>query len=116
MIHGYLATANGESLIPEVKMTSNFYERFIGLLGSKSLNPKQGLIISPCSSVHTIGMRYPIDLIFLNDNWIVLKTVQSLKPWRFAFANSASMVLEISANLLEILNVKEGQKLHWHEN
>ncbi len=115
MIHGYLENEKGDCLISEVKKTSNFIERFVGLLGKKPLNSNQALLIAPCSSVHTFGMRYPIDLIFLNKDFIVLKTVRSLKPWRFAFANSASMVVEMSGNALDTLNINVKQKLFWHE-
>ena len=87
-----------------------------GLLGSSSLDNNHGLLISPCSSVHTFGMRYAIDLVFMNNEGMIVKTVNALKPWRMAFSNSASMVLELAANTLEQRQLATGQQLEWHED
>lgn len=116
MIHGRLCSTTGECIITNVAKTTNFFERFIGLLGTSSLEKDKGLLISPCSSVHCIGMRYPIDVIFLNKEWQVVKTVKALKPWRFSSSSKASMVLEIAANQLDLIKIKKNDKLEWHEN
>ena len=116
MIYGRICSTNGECLVEDVSKTTNFFERFIGLLGTASLAENKGLLISPCSSVHCIGMRYPIDLIFLNKEWQVVKTVKTLKPWRFSASSEASMVLEIAANKLDKINISKNDKLEWHEN
>lgn len=116
MIHGRLLAKNGECLVKNVAKTTNFFERFIGLLGTPSLAENKGLLICPCSSVHCIGMRYPIDLVFLDNEWQVVKTVSALKPWRFSSSSKASMVLEIAANQLDKINININDKLEWHNN
>ena len=90
-------------------------ERMKGLLGSPPPAAGEGLLIKPCSSVHTIAMQYPIDLIFIDKQWKVIKTVAKLKPWRFAAAPAASMVLEMREGSLEQLHLQAGQQLEWQD-
>ena len=95
--------------------TTNPLERMRGLLGRPPLTQDQGLLILPCSSVHTIGMRYPIDLIFLNREWQIKKFVFTLKPYRMTWATSAYMVVEMMAGTLDRLNLTQGLTLKWEE-
>lgn len=115
MRHGYLSNEKNERVVAKVSKTSHFFERMVGLLGTAKLNDNEGLLISPCSSVHTFGMRYAIDVIFIDKHWTVVKTVKSLKPWRLSASNKANMVLEIAANNLEQNKLSVGQKLEWHD-
>ncbi len=47
---------------------TTYLARLKGLLGTKSLEPDQGLYLNPCSGIHMIGMKYPIDAIFFDQN------------------------------------------------
>jgi uncharacterized membrane protein (UPF0127 family) len=114
MIHGSLTRANDDCVIQNVSKTSNFLERMLGLLISSPLTENEGLLIAPCSSVHTVGMRYAIDLVFLDKQLTIVKTVRSLKPWRMAASNASSMVLELAADSLDKLQLETGQQLEWH--
>ena len=58
--------------------------RLKGLLGTDSLPAGQGLLIKPCNSVHMIGMKYAIDVVFVDSQFAVLKTVSCLKPYSLA--------------------------------
>ena len=87
-----------------------------GLFGSPPLKANEGLLIIPWSSVHTVGMRYAIDLVFLDKHWTIVKTVSSLKPWRMAASNTANMVLELAADSLDQLHLTTGQQLEWHDD
>ncbi len=114
MTRGRLCRVNDEyCLIPAVSRTSNMLERMKGLLGTQPLQSSEGLLIKPCSSVHTIGMNYNIDLAFLDEQWTVIKTVSALKPWRMAMCPGASMVLELIDGNLKRLNLVPGIKLAW---
>ena len=116
MIHGSLTRANDGRVIQKVSKTSNFLERMRGLLGKPPLKENEGLLIVPCSSVHTFGMSYAIDLVFLDKQLTIVKTVSALKPWRMAASNAASMVLELAADSLDQLQLCNGQRLEWHDN
>lgn len=116
MMHGCLRLAqNKHCIIPRVARTSNILERMKGLLGSPPPNPDEGLLIKPCSSIHTFAMRYPIDIFFMNDGWTIVKTVANLKPWRIAAAPAASMVVELRAGSLDRLELAAGQQLEWQD-
>jgi|APSaa5957512535_1039671.scaffolds.fasta_scaffold48990_3 uncharacterized protein len=116
MIHGSLALANADRVIRKVRKTTNFLERMRGLLGTKNLDNDEGLLIAPCSSVHTFGMRYSIDVLFLDKQFNIVKAVKSLKPWRMAGSNLSSMVLELADDNINKLQLKTGQQLEWHDD
>ncbi|CAM3738583.1 hypothetical protein [Bordetella tumulicola] len=60
--------------------------------------PRAGLRLSPCWAVHTIGMRYPIDVAFVNRNGRVRRLVRYLNPGRVAFSIGACSVIELAVN------------------
>ncbi len=116
MITGRLYRACDRTmLIERVYRTVTAMERMRGLLCRPRLQEHEALLIKPCSSVHTIGMKYTIDLAFLDHNWTVVKAVHALKPWRMAGCAAALMVLEIAENGLYKLQLTEGLQLEWRE-
>ena len=74
------------------------------------------LLITPCTSVHTFGMKYSIDLIFLNKNWKITKLVHSLKPCRFAWSWGAHMVIELAGGTLTQLEITPESQLTWEKS
>jgi uncharacterized membrane protein (UPF0127 family) len=117
VIYGSLYRENKQQpLLTHVMRTDNITERIRGLLGRPELKPDEGLLITPCNSIHTAFMAYPIDLLFLDQDWTVKKMVPALRPWRMAYSFNASMVLELMADTLEDLDLNVGRKLSWEEN
>jgi len=90
-------------------------ERMRGLLGRPPLQVDQALLITSCSSIHTIGMKYPIDLAFLDKDWEIKKIVKSLVPWRMASSFGSNMVLEMPSGTIEKLNLNASMQLIWME-
>jgi len=76
------------------QVVTGFFARAKGLLFRKSISLDEAMIFEKCKSVHTIGMRFSIDLVFLDKNKIVIKTVEYLKPNRIASCSRANYVLE----------------------
>ena len=72
MTHGGEATVRvvnrTREMLPgdQVRTASTFFPRFVGMLGTAAIADGEGLWIVPCRSVHTLGMRYPIDVAFLD--------------------------------------------------
>ena len=58
--------AAGPALPLELRRTETMLERMRGLLGRPPLRPGQALLIDDCNMVHTIGMRYAIDVVFVD--------------------------------------------------
>ena len=66
----------------KVKVARSFLERLRGLIGVKSLEPDEGLLIERCNCIHTFFMSFPIDATFLDRDGNVVKIVRGIKPWR----------------------------------
>jgi len=92
---------------------STLWQRLRGLIARPPLKTGEGLLITPCSSVHTIGMRYPLDLVFLDRNGHVVKCVAGLKPYRMAAAHKARHTLELPAGSIADSNVAVGDRMTW---
>ena len=72
-------------------------ERRRGLLGLEGLGPREVLALTPCRSVHTIGMRFPIDVVAL-DRWSVVRSVRTVPPGRLVAPRpGVRQVLELAA-------------------
>jgi hypothetical protein len=69
------------------------------------------MLIAPCSSIHTIGMRFPIDVVFVDRQGFALKIVRNLQPWRIALAAGSQAVIEMAAGSLEWGKVLPGDRL-----
>ncbi len=114
MKHGRIFIA-GENVcvIPQAMQTSNALECMRGLLGRAALTDRQALLIRPCSSVHTFGMRYALDLVYLRRDWTIRKLVHNLAPRRLSFCPGAAMVIEMPAGRALALGLQSGQQLRW---
>lgn len=82
-----------------------------GLLGRDSLPVGQGLWIIPCESVHTWGMRFPIDVLYLDRKKRIQKLRSVMTPWRLSFCLSAHSVLELPAGVIDDTNTQRGDQL-----
>jgi len=84
----------------------------IGLLGRRSLPQGEGLLLTPCSSVHTFFMAFPIDLLFLDREGRVVKAIAGLKPFRLAFGGrGARACLELPAGAIASSRTAVGDRL-----
>jgi uncharacterized membrane protein (UPF0127 family) len=99
--------------LERVRIARTFVQRCAGLLATKSLAPDEGLMFVPGGSIHTCGMRYPIDVVFLSEHLDVLKVVPGLKPWRFAFAPPRTkFVLELASGASQHAGIRAGELLY----
>lgn len=104
----------GEILVKQCRLADRFFSRLIGLLGQKGLSAGTGLILLPCDMVHTLGMRFPIDVVFVDRNGLVLATRAGLKPNRIApRVAGAYAVIELPAGDADRLGIASGQMLLW---
>ena len=92
---------NETCLIPDLQVADTFAARALGLMGHKGMPHGHGLLIQPCRSIHTWFMRFPLDVIFLDKNWRVVKVGPNLKPWRLAWGGwNAVAVVEVRSGWL----------------
>jgi uncharacterized protein len=69
--------------------------RLTGLLGRRSLPPGVALEIPRCRSVHTFGMRFALDLVWLDGAGRVVRIDRGVRPWRVRTCRAARSVLEL---------------------
>ncbi len=90
-----------QPLCIHVRIASNFITRMVGLLATRDLPPNHGLWIKPSNSIHTLGMRFAIDVVALDREGTVLRFVEAVKPWRIvAMPRHTRSVLELPAGHL----------------
>jgi len=82
-----------------------------GLLGRDRLDDHHALVLAPCGSVHTIGMRFPIDVLFVAANGCVVKIVEQLRSWRIAGALQACITVELAAGVVRRADIVAGDRL-----
>ncbi len=95
-----------------VQPAKSLWARSRGLLGRKGLEPGEGLLLDPCSGIHTWGMAFPIDAAFLKRDGTVIHLVHSMGPWRISrYLFRAKSVLELPAGTLERTGTRTGDRL-----
>jgi uncharacterized membrane protein (UPF0127 family) len=96
--------------------TTGVLERMRGLLGRPPLQPGEALLIEPCNAIHTIGMAYPLDIVFVDAEGTVLKFCQHLPRLRMAKSFGARMTIELAAGEIERIGFSIGDQLQWRPN
>jgi uncharacterized membrane protein (UPF0127 family) len=102
----YLATA--------LAIADTHWTRLRGLLGVRSgdFGNGSGLWIVPCHGVHTLGMGFPIDVVYLDDAKTVIHIQGDLPPWRFApVRRRAASVLELPCRTAAETRTEVGDKI-----
>lgn len=106
---------NGGAVLAErCKVAGTYFLRLKGLLGTAALAPGDGLLLTPCWAIHTVGMRYPLDVVFLDGENRVLKVVAGLSPGRGVAYPPASKVLELPAGTVALTGTQRGDRLAIH--
>jgi uncharacterized membrane protein (UPF0127 family) len=90
-------------------------KRRTGLLKHTGLAPGEGLWIAPCEAVHTIGMKFPIDVLFLDKKKKVLKIKPAMPRWRMAVSLFAHSVLELPSGRAAETQTAPGDQLEFEK-
>lgn len=96
----------------EVDIADTFLARLKGLLGKSEFKEGMGLIIKPCNSVHSFGMNFNIDVLFLDKNNRIVKIIKNMSPNEISpIVKGAKCVLELPAGVVEKNGVQENHFL-----
>ena len=101
-------------LATRLAIADGHWSRLRGLIGKgpNDFSDGHGLWITPCRGVHTLGMRFPIDVAYLDSEHIVVHVETRLRPWRFApIRFRATSVLELPENTLQATGTTIGDEL-----
>jgi uncharacterized membrane protein (UPF0127 family) len=107
-------THGGHKVAAAVERADSFWRRGIGLLGRTGLPEGAALWIVPCHSIHMFGMRFALDLIFLDASLRVVNVVRNVRPWRMASGGAgAHSVVELATGWLPADAATPGDQLAW---
>jgi uncharacterized protein len=107
-----LVNATKNTVVSErCSFANSVLKRMVGLLNRKALAAGEGLLIDRCYGIHTVGMRFPIDVVFLDRDLRVLRAVGALRPWRACAVRKAIYVLELSAGSVEHTRTQAGDQI-----
>lgn len=76
----------------EVRVLNSWASRIKGLLGTDAM--ARAVMLTRCSSVHTFGMKYALDLLFVGEGGEVLMSCRDVAPGEFRSCSGAFCVIE----------------------
>jgi uncharacterized protein len=101
-------------LATRLAVADTHWSRFCGLMckGGDEFGDGHGLWIKPCRGVHTCGMRFAIDVAYLDPNQVIVHLETGLQPWRFApIRFRAASVLELPEHTLKTTGTTIGDEV-----
>lgn len=102
----------GRTLITTGRVADKMWTRLRGLIGSKPLAPGEGLLIVPCSSVHTHFMSFPIDVLYVGKGQEIVAIDQDMAPWRFgSYHRRGRHVVELPSGTVAATQTEVGDRL-----
>lgn len=98
-----------------VQIADTFFKRLRGLMfrSQESFPLGRGLLIAPCNSIHMMFMRFPIDVVYIDENYHVLKVVGNLPAWRglsWCLARNCWGVVELPVGSITHYGLTVGSK------
>lgn len=101
-----------EEIAGSLGVAETIFSRMKGLLGKNSLADGEGLLIRPCKGIHTFGMRFPIDAVFLDKTNRVIAVTKNILPNHMTRVYlGASSVIELPAGTLDKTATKIGDEV-----
>jgi uncharacterized membrane protein (UPF0127 family) len=94
------------------KRADSFSSRFKGLMFRKEPLKDEALWLLSCNSIHMFFMRFPIDVIFLDKQLCIVKTVEDIRPWSLVLpVRGAHSCLELPVGTVQKYKFKELDRL-----
>jgi len=87
------------------------FARLRGLLGKLRLRNDEGIWVVPSSGIHTFGLLFPIDVIYLDEQKRVIRLVEHLGPLRISAVRGCSSVLQLPPRTIHSSNTRVGDEL-----
>jgi uncharacterized protein len=104
-----LRTAEGRFIAHEVRIVHSLAARLLALSRERSLPTRAGLLLSPARGIHTLGMRFAVDVVFLSRQMRVIGLASRVRPWRVLLAPRGTVhVLEMAAGQIAATALQAG--------
>lgn len=101
----------GTEIAHRIEIAVDFIDLFVGLLGRANLPAGEGLYLTGCWNIHMFFMRFPIDVIYVDDRHRVLETRPGLRPWRTSSCRGAYSTIELGPGTLDRHEIQIGDRL-----
>ncbi len=108
-----LRREDGRVVCESVRVADTTLRRLRGLLGRGSLPPDQGMLLRPAWSIHTWFMRFPIDVVFLDPEQVVVKIERDVSPFKTATCRGAREVIELASGECARRGLELGDRVAW---
>jgi len=103
------------TIVSSGRVADSEWARLRGLIGAKPLEKGEGLLIVPCSSIHTHFMSFPIDILHVNKSQQVVAIDENMAPWRFGrWRRAVRFVVELPAGTARATGTEVGDQLQLH--
>jgi len=100
----------GKMIAKDILIADNFVSRLMGYM-FQTVPHKNGILFEPAISIHTFFMNFPLDVVFMDGSYKIIKIYRNLKPWRHTwFYFNSRKTLELPAGQFPI-EIKEGDTL-----
>jgi uncharacterized membrane protein (UPF0127 family) len=110
-------TSKNTVLADKAEVADTFLRRLIGLLGHRSLSRGEALILMPSNSIHSLFMRFSIDVLFLDKSNRVIKMLKPLSPWRLTKVYfKTHLTIELPVGTIERTSTQEGDIINILKN
>lgn len=100
----------GQIVLHDLREARGPWGTFVGLMFARSLADAHGLLFRPARGMHTHFMRFPIDLIYLDEEFTIRAIREAMVPWRFDFRLAAA-VIEVNAGAARSSDLQVGDRL-----
>ncbi|GIW21844.1 MAG: hypothetical protein KatS3mg068_0851 [Candidatus Sericytochromatia bacterium] len=105
-------TRNNKVIGSNIILGNTLLLRLIGLIGKKELKEDEGILLTPCNSIHMMFMKIPLDIIFLDSENKIIKVIENIKPWKISpIVLKAKSVLELPINSIKKNDLQINDKL-----
>ena len=102
----------GRTIAHRIHLAKRASERFVGLMGRKQLSQDEGMLLRPCSRIHTFHMRFAIDVLYLSESGHILRAVHSMQPNRLGpKVEGCRQVLEMQGGTVARNQIREGERV-----
>lgn len=108
-----LRREDGRVVCERCVVADRAHRRMRGLLGRSGMKPGEGMVLRPAWNVHTAFMRFPIDVVFLDSDQVVIRIERTVPPWRTVSCRGAREVVELAAGECERRGLEVGDRVAW---
>jgi uncharacterized protein len=107
-----IQTEDGLVISSKAIVARSMFQKVKGLLGKKKMHPQEAMIFYQASSIHTFGMKFPIDVVFVKKTGEIRRVCGCVKPKKMLFCSSYATI-ELPENRAKVCHLEKGRFISW---